>query len=149
MSYRFPLQRVLDVKEKEKQQAQQELGVSLQKQHDTEEQMIAISEKRIDTQSRMLVQNRGFKASQLHEHQRYISYLDGQMIQLQSNLQQTIIEVEKKQGVLIAKSREERVWQSWKQELFFRHQQEALKQEQEMLDEMASIRYFRQRNQHE
>lgn len=144
MSYRFPLQRVLDVKEKEKQQAQQELGSSLKKQQDTEEQMFLLSQKRERVQASMLQPNKGCKASQLHEHQRYISFLDQQMLQLKTHLQQTKIEVEQKQGILIEKSKEERVWQSWKQELFVRYQQEASKQEQEMLDEMASIRYFRQ-----
>jgi len=144
MSYRFPLQRVLDVKEKEKQQAQQELGSSLKKQHDAEEQMSMLSEKREAVQHRMLQPNKGCKASHLHEHQRYISHLDQQIVQLQGYLQETRIEVEQKQGILIEKSKEERVWQTWKQELFIRYQQEASKQEQEMLDEMASIRYFRQ-----
>lgn len=147
MTYRFPLQRVLDVKEKEKQQAQQDLGLSLQVQQDVEEKMSELSEKRTSTQARMLQPNRGCKASDLHEHQRYISYLDQQILRLQKNLLQTKLEVEKQQGILIEKSREERVWQSWKQELHIRHQREALKQEQDMLDELASIRYFRQQNQ--
>lgn len=146
MRFQFPLQRVLDVKEKEKQQAQQELGTSLKKQHEAETNMMLLNQKREDVQASMLQQNSGWKASRLHEYQNYITYLDQQMVSLQSTLVQTKIEVEKKQGILVEKSKEERVWQGWKQELFQRHQQEVLKKEQEMLDEMASVRYFRQLN---
>lgn len=146
MTYRFPLQRVLDVKEKEKQQAQQDLGVSLKKQHDVEEKMTALSEKRTTIQEHMIQQSRGCKALELHDQQRYITHLDRQIVLLQNNLLQTKKEVEKNQGVLMEKSKEEKIWQEWKQEMFTRHQQVALKQEQEMLDEMASIRYFRKQN---
>lgn len=144
MGYQFPLQRVLDVKEKEKQQAQQELGNSLKKQQEAETKMTLLNEKRGNVQSSMLQQNSGCKASRLHEYQRYITYLDQQILQVEHHLVQTKIEVDHKQGILVQKSKEERVWQGWKQELFQRHQQEVSKKEQEMLDEMASVRYFRQ-----
>ncbi|RKD24201.1 flagellar export protein FliJ [Ammoniphilus oxalaticus] len=144
MTFIFPLQKVLDVKEKEKQQAQQELGFSLKKQLDIEENMNALAQRRASLESRMLQVNQGFRACELLDQQRYLTFLDEKMDRLQNNLRQTVKEVEIKQTVLSEKSVDEKVWQNWKQELRERHQQAVRKQEQDELDEIATIRFFRE-----
>lgn len=146
MTYRFPLQKVLDLKEKEKQQAQQELGVSLKKQLDEQEEMVRLN-KRLETVQESINQRiSGVKAAELHEHQRYLEYLNQQIRQLQGRLVLTNKEVDKKQHFLMEKSKDEKIWQEWKQKLVIEYEQTQLKQERDMLDEMANIRYFRQQN---
>lgn len=144
MSYRFPLQKVLDVKEKEKQQAQQELGVSLRKQMEVQEEIALLMGKRDRVQEQLQIGGQGVRAAQLHEIQRYMEFLQKMIEKQAAMLKRTQKEVEKKQHVLTEKSKDEKVWQEWKLHLQEEHRQEAVKQEQEMLDEMAMIRYFRQ-----
>lgn len=145
MTFKFPLQRVLDVKEKQKQQARQELGTSLKKQQEAEEQMVSLNALRSTVQKRMSQINRGVKISELRAQHHYLSYLDQKIERLQKRLRQTKKEVEKKQLILMERSREEQIWQNWKQELARRHRQAVQKAEQEQLDEIASVRYFRER----
>ena len=144
MSYRFPLQKVLDYKEKEKQQAQQELGSSLQKKQVVEQGIQQLFEKREQVEDRLFAVNKGYKISELHQHHHYMNALNQQIMSMQGQLRRAQKDVERKQSTLMEKARDEKVWQEWKIRLIEQERQEQQKKEQEMLDEMASIRYFRQ-----
>lgn len=144
MSYRFPLQKVLDYKEKEKQQAQQELGSSLQKKQVVEQGIQQLYIKKEQTEDRLFSLNKGYKASELHHYHQYMNALNQQIISMQGQLKRAQKDVERKQSTLMEKARDEKVWHEWKIRLFEQDRQEQQKKEQEMLDEMASIRYFRQ-----
>lgn len=144
MSYQFPLQRVLDFKEKEKQQAQQDYGISLQKQQDVEQQIYQLYQKKEQAEMQLHQWNRGYKALELVEYHRYIEFMNQQILNLQKHLKRAQKEVDKKQQILMEKSKDEKVWYEWKSRLTEQDRLTQQKREQDMLDEMANIRYFRQ-----
>jgi flagellar protein FliJ len=144
MSYQFPLQRILDYKEKEKQQAQQEFGLSLQKKEDVEQEILRLVQKKEQVESQLYQPDRGYKAMELVECQRYIDRINDQVSSLQRHLRRAQKDVEKKQQLLMEKSKDEKIWNEWKTRLIEQDRQSRHKQEQDMLDELASIRYFRQ-----
>jgi flagellar FliJ protein len=142
MKFDFSFQKVLDVKEKEKEIAEQEYGTIKLRQLELEDQMDGLEsekEKAFDLYNHV---NRK-TVWELLEVQNEIEHVNLKMEQLKHQSQRIQQEVEQKHQVLIEKAQEAKMWNQWKakSKAVFLKQME--RQEQAMLDEMAVLRYSR------
>jgi flagellar FliJ protein len=142
MKFDFSYQKVLDVKEKEKEVAKQEYGTIKLRQLELEDQMDGLEsekEKAFDLYNHV---NRK-TVWELLEVQNEIEHVNLKMEQLKHQSQRIQQEVEQKHQVLIEKTQEAKMWNQWKakSKAVFLKQME--RQEQAMLDEMAVLRYSR------
>ncbi|WP_042355952.1 flagellar export protein FliJ [Bacillus rubiinfantis] len=140
MAFKFSFQKVLDVKEKEKEFAQQEFGTAKTRQLELEEQL---NELELQKQQIFLKYDETNRktVSELVEMQHDIEHVNRKMKQLEVKSQQVQVEVETKQQVLISKLQEAKMWNQWKQKSFAAFQKDMQQKEQAMLDEMAVLRY--------
>ncbi|GAB7388219.1 hypothetical protein BSNK01_20560 [Bacillaceae bacterium] len=140
-AYRFPMQRILDLKVKEKEKAQLEYGNALQKWRAEENrlrqlqaQIRALQEERCNRTSRT-------KISELRDYEGYLHYLEELARQQQRRLKQTERELENRQNALLDKTREVKMWQRWQERWKANWQYQREKKEQAALDETATVRY--------
>lgn len=142
MKYKFAFQKVLDVKEKEKEVAKEEFGSSKQRQMELDRKLAGLeSEKdKIYHQFNQVNRKAVWEILEVHEE---LQHVDQQVKRLTQQSEQLHLEVEHKQIVLFEKTKEAKVWNLWKDKSKkeFIKQQERI--EQAMLDEMAILRYSR------
>lgn len=142
MKYKFAFQKVLDVKEKEKEVAKEEFGSSKQRQIELDRKLAGLeSEKdKIYHQFNQVNRKAVWEILEVHEE---LQHVDQQVKRLTQQSEQLHLEVEHKQIVLFEKTKEAKVWNLWKDKSKkeFIKQQERI--EQAMLDEMAILRYSR------
>jgi flagellar FliJ protein len=142
MKFDFSFQKVLDVKEKEKEIAEQEYGTMKLRQLELEDQMDGLEsekDKAFDLYNHV---NRK-TVWELIEVQKEIEHVNLKMEQLKHQSQRIQHEVEQKHQVLIEKTQDAKMWNQWKaksKQVFLKQME---RQEQAMLDEMAVLRYSR------
>ncbi|MDR7235721.1 flagellar export protein FliJ [Neobacillus drentensis] len=142
MKFNFSFQKVLDVKEKEQEIAEQEYGTTKLRQLEIEEQIEGLE----------LVQENVFNqyndvdrktVKEILEFQQEIDHVSLRMKRLEGQSQQIHQEVEQKHQVLINKNQETKMWNQWKAKSMEAFQKQLNRSEQAMLDEMAVLRYTR------
>lgn len=140
MSYVFSFQKVLDVKEKEKEIAEQQFGSVKHKQMVLQQKMAGLE----------LEKNKAFHqydnvnrktVMEIMEFQLEIDHVNQQLRQLAIQSQLIEQEVEKHQRILIEKSKETKMWNQWKSKSKEAFEKVMNQKEQAMLDEMAVIRH--------
>ena len=142
MKYKFAFQKVLDVKEKEKDVAKEEFGSSKQRQIELDRQLAGLESEKDKIYHQFDHVNRKTVWEILEVHDE-LQHVNRQVKQLTHQSEQLHLEVEHKQTVLFEKMKEAKVWNLWrdKSKKEFIKQQEKI--EQAMLDEMAILRYSR------
>lgn len=142
MKYQFSFQKVLDVKEKEKELAEQEYESIRLQQLEVQEKIEGVK----DSKERILKQydqvNRRKVSDFLHLQQE-VDYINQQLKDLENHSHELHQKVEKKQQVLIEKTKEAKIWNQWKAKSLEAFQKRLIKEEQALMDEMAVLRYFR------
>lgn len=142
MKFKFSYQKVLDVKEKEKDMAKQEFGSIKQKQMELQEKLDGLD--LIEEQVFNQYNNVDHKTvCEILEFQQEIDHVNRQKKQLEFQSQQLIQEVEQKHKMLVEKSQEAKMWNQWKSKSMAAFQKHMDQQEQAMLDEMAVLRHSR------
>lgn len=142
MSFVFTFQKVLDVKEKEVEIAQQEYGSIKQQQTQLEKQMKQLE----DSKDHVFNQYNDVDRKtvwEILEFQQEIDHVNRQMKQLTFKKQEVHQQVEKHQQELIEKSKEAKIWNQWKAKSKETFEQLVNQKEQAMLDEMAVLRHSR------
>ncbi|NMD69096.1 flagellar export protein FliJ [Bacillus sp. DNRA2] len=142
MSFVFSFQKVLDVKEKEKELAQQQFGSAKHKQMELEQKMKGLEFEKNEAFHQYDHVNRK-TVMEIMEFQQEIDHVNQQLKQLaiQSHLVEQ--EVERHQQILIEKSKEAKMWNQWKAKSKDAFEKVINQKEQAMLDEMAVIRHSR------
>jgi flagellar FliJ protein len=143
--FQFHLQKVLDLKEKEKEQAEWAFGQSVQRQNEEEWKLVQLTEHH-DEMTRMLhtVQTERCSAAQLMEITRYRQAVERSIASQRRTLQGCQQEVELCQRRLAERVQESRLWQRMREKAL-EHFSEAEKQrEQKVLDEIGTQLYLRQ-----
>jgi flagellar FliJ protein len=142
VNFVFPFQKVLDVKEKEKEMAEQQFGSVKRKQLEIDEKMKGLeSEKEKAFHQYNFVDRKTVK--EILEFQQEIDHVNRQLKQLEIESQQIRREVEKQQQVLIEKAKEAKMWSHWKAKSKEAFEKMLNQKEQAMLDEMAVMRHSR------
>ncbi|WP_040209362.1 flagellar export protein FliJ [Neobacillus jeddahensis] len=142
MKFKFSFQKVLDVKEKEKDIAQQEYGTVKLRQLELQEKMdgLELTKDKVFAQYNMVDKK---TVSEMLDYQQEIEHVNQQMRWLANQKQQLHQEVEQKQQVLLEKSQEAKMWNQWMTKSKDAFQKQIDQKEQAFLDEMAVLRYSR------
>jgi flagellar protein FliJ len=142
MKFHFVFQKVLDVKEKEKEQARQEFGSIQRRQTELQEQIDELQwQKEILLNQYNHVHQKTIM--EILQVQQDIEHFDQRIHSLSYQCNLIDQEVEQKQQILLDKAKEEKIWSQWKVKSFHAFQKELERREQAMLDEMAVLRYSR------
>ncbi|MDO6656348.1 flagellar export protein FliJ [Anaerobacillus sp. 1_MG-2023] len=142
-AFHFPFQRILDVKENEKSQAQLEMAESLKAQVDIERSLRDLEQAVLSMRQRLEErQQEGVSIIDLLKEEEHITYLEGQLNQKRNQLIQVEHQVSEQQDTLASKVREEKTWQSIKEtrkEEFY-HDMKMI--EQNELDDLNTVRAY-------
>jgi flagellar protein FliJ len=145
MTFHFPYINILNLKEKEKEQVQVELGLIERKKE------VIIGEHRSFEQKRNLFLNqietgKGHTSiADIQKRQEYLHYLDQKIIKLEDQLSKIDQEITDKKLELLSKQKDEKTWNHLREKSFEKYILKQKKIEQDLMDEMAAIRHYHQR----
>lgn len=145
MSYEFSLQKLLDLKEKEKEQLQSALASSMKNLENEMEVNVALHQKRENIETEVL-QSQAISTSiaSLNELHAYQQRLLRSIKQSDQRVAKAEKEVDRKRQQVIEKTREEKTYQVLKSREWTRYQYEQNRLEQNMLDEISINLYLRE-----
>jgi flagellar FliJ protein len=143
-TFQFHLQKLLDLKEKEKEQAEWAFGQSVQRKNEEERKLYQLTELR-DEMTRMLhtVQAERCSAAQLIEINRYRQSVERSIASQQRTLYGCHQEVERCQRRLSERMQESQLWQRLKEKAYEHFREAEKRLEQKELDEIGTQLYLR------
>ncbi|MEO2076753.1 MAG: flagellar export protein FliJ [Bacillus sp. (in: firmicutes)] len=144
MSFQFRFEKILTMKEKEKESALHEMNVVKHMKETVEKQLLDLVEKK---ESYIMafekIANQSIKVTDIQEREQYIHFLNKQIDRLRKKVLEITQEFNRKSHLLVAKNQEEKMWSSWREKSLDEYTEKIKREEQNQLDEMAVIRYFR------
>ncbi|NWQ39661.1 flagellar export protein FliJ [Bacillus sp. EB106-08-02-XG196] len=145
MTFQFPYIHILNLKEKEKEQALIELGRIGRKKEDIMNEHLALEQKK-----NLFLQQEGTgkvtaSIADIQQRNEYHTYLNQQMSQLEMQINLIDKEIAAKKLDLLDKQKDEKTWNHLRDKAFEKYIQKQKKIEQDLMDEMAAIRHFHQR----
>ncbi|WP_281887635.1 flagellar export protein FliJ [Paenibacillus sp. YYML68] len=144
MRFRYAFQKIVDLKENEKTQAEWLLADALGRMRQEEEELTKLHEaKQVLQEELHQASSARTTVSNLMLLQSYVDHMDGRIKVQREEVQQAHTFVQLKQEALSGKMLEEKLWTKAKERAFERYHSELLKREQNQLDEMATNRYLR------
>ncbi|EKN63681.1 flagellar biosynthesis chaperone [Neobacillus bataviensis LMG 21833] len=148
MSFQFRFEKILTMKEKEKDSAVQEMTIFKRMKENAEQQLLELVEKKESyiKDYHHLLRN-SLRVTDIQEREHYIHYLNQQIEKFRKKVIDLTKEFNLKNNHLLAKNQEEKMWSSWREKSFEAYSEKINREEQHLLDEMAIIRYFHNQNQ--
>jgi flagellar FliJ protein len=143
MSFRFPYDRILSMKEKETEHASKQLHELMQRRKRIEEEYHSINAVRDEKIRSWEEWKAPLKVTEIHDHNVYVDMLEKRIHDLQQTLEKIDEEIGQQRQYLSERKQEEKAWKDWKEKLRVQYEEKIRQQEQAMLDEMATLRYFR------
>ncbi|EXX91329.1 flagellar export protein FliJ [Paenibacillus darwinianus] len=141
--YRYPLQRIVDLKTSEKTQAEWMLSAAIGKLHEEERKLEQLASELAGCQERLhAAASEGIPLAELQLIQHYISYLESRIDCKKQDVRCAQTEVEHEQGRLSLKMMDEKIWLKTKEKALDAFLQDMRLKEQNELDEMATVRYM-------
>ncbi|MDF2813919.1 MAG: hypothetical protein K0Q81_119 [Paenibacillus sp.] len=141
MRFRYPLQKLIDLKSNEKTQAEWGLAEAIGVLQSELSQLSGLHQNRSDVQHELSnASSNRTTVFQLMQHQDYLNYLEKQIIRKQADVESAERQVEVKQMELSEKMKEEKVWEKAKEKAFDQFSSTMQKKEQDELDEIALTR---------
>ncbi|KIL35289.1 hypothetical protein SD71_14740 [Cohnella kolymensis] len=141
MTFRYALQKVVDLKGSEKSLAEWEYAASLGKLKDEEERFRELLEERASVEQELqAASERPTPLAKLTMLQRYIEILDERIIRQTEGVRCAASDVQTSQGRLTDKMIDEKVWLNAREKAYDRFKHDKLAKEQGELDEMAIVR---------
>ncbi|TJY43188.1 flagellar export protein FliJ [Cohnella pontilimi] len=141
MRFRYPLQKIVDLKGSEKSLAEWEYAASLGLLREQEERLDHLFRERRETEERLSRTAAAPVAlAELTALQQYLDMLDGQIRRQLEEVRNAEGQVRLKQSRLAEKSVDEKVWLKARDKAYQRYRHEWLAREQNELDEMAIVR---------
>lgn len=138
MRFRYPLQKIVDLKGSEKSMAEWEYAASLGRLRSEEEQLDQLRQERGAYEQELTERSAKPTAlAELHLLQDYISFLDDRIRQQRQGVRAAEEHVQQRQVFLTDKMMDEKVWQNARSKSLQKYRQEALIREQNELDEIA------------
>ncbi|WP_256761372.1 flagellar export protein FliJ [Cohnella sp. WQ 127256] len=141
MSFRYHLQKIVDLKGSEKSMAEWEYAASLGKLRKEEEHLENLNEERRGLEQAL--HETSVKPTPLTElliFQRYIETVDKRIVRQHEGVRTAEVQVRKRQGHLTDKMVDEKVWLNARDRALERFRSERLAKEQNELDEIAIVR---------
>ncbi|SCW42805.1 flagellar FliJ protein [Paenibacillus tianmuensis] len=144
MRFRYAFQKIVDLKMNEKTQAEWMLSEALGKMHAEESSLAELEKAKYEMQEELhKSSSQVTTVSNLLMLQGYVNHIDGRIQLKHRDVQEAKTIVQLKQDDLTGKLLEEKVWTKAKERAFQHFSSEALKKEQNQLDEMATNRFKR------
>lgn len=142
MGFTYHFQKVVDLKSKEKTQAEWLLSSAIGKLQAEENHLLELVRDRenlMEGISSFSLQRAS--ASSLQEMNRYVHYLDECITRKNNDVAHAEVKVKQNQAFLNDKMLDEKVWNQAREKEKMHYQQEMLLREQNELDEMATVRF--------
>lgn len=144
MTFHFPYMHILNLKEKEKEQAYLEFGNTLRKKEIMMEELQSFEQKK--TEYLKQVEAKGYTSiADIQQQQEYLGYLNGEISKLEAKMIRLEHEMARKKSELLIKQKDEKTWHHLRDKSLEKYLQKQKKIEQDLMDEMAAIRHFHQR----
>jgi flagellar protein FliJ len=141
MSFRYPLQKIVDLKGSQKSMAEWEYAASLGKLRQEEERLEDLHLERKEMgQALQETSEKPTTMARLTMLQSYIDILDERIRLQNEGVRSAEVQVRIRQGHLTDKMVDEKVWVNAKDRAFERFRSERLAKEQNELDEIAIVR---------
>lgn len=142
--FRFHLQKILDLKEKEQEQAEWAFGKSVQKKTEEEEKLTHLHNRReVLTDTLHELQQKACTASKLIEMNQFRQAIDKAILQQVDTILACDRNVEICQRTLTSKMQENQLWGKLKERERLKYDEAAKYREQQILDEIGLIQYVR------
>lgn len=141
MSFRYPLQKVVDLKGSEKSMAEWEYAAALGKLRNEEELLQHLYDERLEVEQQLQETSaRPTPLTRLLSMQRYIGILDERIQRQHEGVRSAELLVSKRQVHLTDKMVDEKVWLNARDRALERFRSDRLAKEQNELDEIAIVR---------
>lgn len=144
MSFVYSFQKILDVKGKEKEQAEMSYSHSIQALRVEEEKLAHLEQNKQEMEYK-LQQESLISLAELRSSHEYIGHLQRMITEAVWTKQQAEKDVESKQEILTECVMDEKVWLKLKENAYEQYRELQKQTEQKELDEIAVARYFRQK----
>ena len=143
MKFRYPLQKIVDLKNTEKTQAEWLLSQALGRLRE-EEQFLSDLHNEKGRQQEMLSRSSDIPTaiSEIQYIQAYINYLELQIERKQKDVRTAQSNVANQQQFLLERSIDEKVWTKAREKALHQFSELMQKKDQQVLDEMASGRHI-------
>lgn len=145
--FQFHLQKVLDLKEKEKEQAEWAFGKSIQRKNEEEWKLVQLTEQH-DEMTHMLeeAQMQMCSAAQLISIAQYQQAVSRSITRQQRTLRGCEQDVERCQSHLTERMKESQLWQRLREKSLHQFLDEQRQREQKEMDEIGTQLYLRRSN---
>ncbi|UFJ42128.1 flagellar export protein FliJ [Brevibacillus humidisoli] len=144
-TFTFHLQKILDLKEKEREQAEWAFGKSLQKKAEEEAKLINLTRHREEVSHTLYeMQNQPCSVSQLIEGNRYQQAVERAIQTQRQTLYGCELEVEDRKQKLTSRMQESKLWEKMREQAKERFDHAQRQMEQKELDEIGISRYTMQ-----
>ncbi|WP_019119119.1 flagellar export protein FliJ [Brevibacillus massiliensis] len=142
-TFRFQLQKIVDLKEKEKEQAEWAFGLSQQRKAEEEQKLMQLDRHREEvTQSLFELQHQSCSAAQLMEIARYRHAVERAIATQKKTLFGCEQELERCKRRLTFHMQESKLWERMREKAKEQFEDSERKREQKELDEMGVARYI-------
>ncbi|MEH7112335.1 flagellar export protein FliJ [Neobacillus niacini] len=145
MTFHFPYIHILNLKEKEKEQALLELGEIGRKKEAIMEEHRSLELKRNLFLQQAETRKGSASIADIQQRNEYMTYINQQMSQLEEQINLIDKEMDNKKLDLLDKQKDEKTWNHLREKSFEKYVQKQKKMEQDLMDEIATIRHFHQR----
>jgi flagellar protein FliJ len=145
MTFQFPYERILNLKEKEKDHAFSELGLSMKVKEAVMKELNALIEQKDECLLRWKQSTEPTYISVIQQRNEYLSFIDTKIAAIEARLHEIDEEIKLKKEQYLTKQKDEKTWHHLREKSFSEYVEKQKKIEQNILDEMATIRHFHQR----
>jgi flagellar FliJ protein len=141
MAFRFPLQKVVDLKSNQKAQAEWGLAKALARAREEEKALRELERNRQSLRDRLDESARKpVCAGELAEIERCIRLLDDRILSKRADLERALKAVDASRQHLVERTLDEKVWLRARERALERYRAFMLKKEQQEIDEIALLR---------
>lgn len=144
MTFRFPYTNILSVKEKEKDQAYSDYGMIVKKKSALLEKRDSYVRERDERITRWQSENLT-SVIEIRQRSYFLEGLNEKISKIEKELLKVEEELQTKQTIFFEKRKDEKMWQHLREKSYEAYIQNEKKEEQNRMDEMASIHVLRQR----
>lgn len=141
MRFNYSFQKIVDLKSNEKTQAEWVLSGAIGRLREEEESLTTLFSEKSHIETELSSASEHTTASELMSYQYYLDHLNNKIQHKTADVRVAEKNVVEKRGILSSKMVEEKVWDQARNKAYLLHQSMVLKKEQEVLDEMATMRF--------
>jgi flagellar protein FliJ len=145
MTFQFQYEQILNLKEKEKDHAFSELGISLKVKEAVKQELNTLIHEKDNCLLRWKQSYDVTYISVIQQRNDYLQFIEHKIANVEEKLAQIDEEIRQKKEEYLTKQKDEKTWHYLREKTYFEYVEKQKKIEQNLLDEMATIRHYFQR----